>query len=288
MDSKIAAVVTFYFPHSSVIQNIKSYAGSIDKLFVVDNSETSDNQIVQRLKSINNVLYLPQHENKGIAFALNLASELAIQEGYEYLLTMDQDGVASPDMVKKLIQCFSLDKKIAVVSAFHHFEVGRKSINRPSGCNQTLTVMTSGNIININILKKIGGFNNDLFIDYVDHDFCLRLNRAGYKVFICNSAILKHNLGEIKQKFFFSRKVYPTNHSPIRMYYRTRNRFYVYKKNQDHFADYIRNDKMAFIKEILKIIIYEKNKLLKIKMIIIGYSDYRKNKFGKFIAKTKT
>ena len=37
--------------------------------------------------------------------------------------------------------------------------------------------MTSGNLLNLKIAEKIGDFEEKLFIDEVDHDYCYRIRR---------------------------------------------------------------------------------------------------------------
>ena len=43
-------------------------------------------------------------------------------------------------------------------------------------------VIASGNIINLQAWNKVGRFDNSLFIDEVDHDFCHRLTQEKYKI----------------------------------------------------------------------------------------------------------
>ena len=130
------------------------------------------------------------------------------------------------------------------------------------------------------ILNNAGGYRENFFIDYVDHEICLRLNKLGYKIYKCNKCVLKHYLGKIEEKKFLTRKVYTTNHSPIRLYYRTRNRFYVNKIYKKQFPEFFKKDKKDFWKSFLKVVLFEKNKLKKIRFFILGYIDYKKNRFG--------
>jgi len=115
----------------------------------------------------------------------------------------------------------------------------------------------------------------------VDFEFCFRLRRKGYNIYINNAAILTHSVGELKKWRLFGITYYSTNHSPIRLYYRTRNRFYVRNLYYKEFTKFFKNDLWSFIKVIVKIILVESNKFAKLKMIIRGYIDYQNNIFGK-------
>lgn len=280
---KIAAVVVLYYPELSVLENINSYIDQVDKLFAVDNSDKVNDTLKEKIQNLHKSEYISNQTNIGIAAALNIGIKKANDGGFEYLLTMDQDSEAPPSMISKLMECFAIDNKIAIVSPFLHHPKGRNvayTIDKP--CEQVVTVWTSGNLIKLNIIKSIGGFKEELFIDYVDHEFCLRLNQMGFKVYVCKNTILKHNLGKIEEVNLIFRKVYPTNHSAIRLYYRARNRFYVKQKYKKVSPKFFKQDNKDFWKSFLKVILFEKNKLKKVKYFVKGYLDFKKNIFGKY------
>ena len=89
--NKIAGAVILYYPANSFLQNIESYLRKLDKLFVIDNTP-DNNKALGKLLEIENVVYKHNGENKGIAARLNEAATLAIKEGYDWILTMDQDS----------------------------------------------------------------------------------------------------------------------------------------------------------------------------------------------------
>ena len=280
---KIAAVVVLYNPDMNILENIKSYIDQVGKLYVVDNSDKLDGSLIEEIKSFNKIENITSKTNIGIAAALNIGAERAIEEGFDYLLTMDQDSEASPSMVTKLLECFSEDSKIALVSPVVLHKIGKTYVQKSEkACEQVYSAWTSGNLIDLNVAKAAGGFEEGLFIDYVDHEFCLRLNKMGFKIYKCNQAYLKHSLGRIEEINLIFRKVYPTNHSAIRLYYRTRNRFYVKKTYKNVLPEFFKEDNIEFWKGFLKAILFEKSKIKKIKFCLMGYVDYKKNKFGKF------
>ena len=195
---------------------------------------------------------------------------------------MDQDSEASPFLVSNLLECFSQDSQIAVVSPILQHRIGRKIKDKKTkSCEEVLSTWTSGNLVDLSKFQKIGGYREDFFIDYVDHDFCLRLNKMGFKVYVCNKTFLKHSLGNIEEVNLIFRKVYPTNHSAVRLYYRTRNRFYLKKTYKSIIPTFFKQDDKDFWKSMLKAVLFEKNKLKKVKYFILGYLDYRKNILGK-------
>ena len=280
---KIAAVVVLYNPEDIVINNLSSYINQIDKLYVLDNSETINSNLVEKIKSFTIVEYIWNKKNVGIAAALNIGTQRAIEEKFDYLLTMDQDSEAPPSMVSTLLECFLVDSKVASVAPLLLNPVGLKAnINTNKPCEQVLTVWTSGNLLDLTIFQTMDGFRSDFFIDYVDHEFCLRLIKSGFKIYLCNKVLVKHHLGNIEEINLLFRKIYPTNHSPLRLYYRTRNRYYVKKIYRHSVPEFFKGESMQFWKSYIKVILFEKNRFKKIKYIIRGYCDYRRNRFGKY------
>ena len=96
---KLACVVVFYNPSDDNISNIDAYKGVVDKVYVVDNS---DDDIV-RLKDDKVIKYIKLGKNLGIAKALNIGAENAINDGFKWLLTMDQDSKITKQNVLDMI-----------------------------------------------------------------------------------------------------------------------------------------------------------------------------------------
>jgi rhamnosyltransferase len=142
-------------------------------------------------------------------------------------------------------------------------------------------VMASGNLISVGIFTKVGFFNERMFIDYVDNEFCIRCHINKLQILEADDAILKHNLGNIGVHFFMGKRLITTNHNHIRRYYNARNRVYVYKKYIKIFPKWVLSDVKSFIKEIIGIIFFEKDKMKKIILIIKGINDGLKNRLGK-------
>ena len=282
--TRIAAVVILYNPDNNILENINSYANQVEKVFVVDNSDFSNEALLNKTDSFINVEYVFNNSNIGVAAALNIGAKMAIEQGFDYLLTMDQDSKADEAMVFKLLELMQSSERIGIVSAEHY----DKDIHNPIEpenlfVKNVLFTITSGNLLRLNAYKILGGFLDQLFIDHVDHEYCLRLNQNNYKVIKTNEVLVFHKLGNSNRRKFFRWTFYPSNHSPLRLYYRTRNRLFVDKLYRKAFPEYVRRDKRNFIRELFEIIVFEKKILAKISMIIKGYIDYKKNRFGKYL-----
>ncbi|MDD5717849.1 MAG: glycosyltransferase family 2 protein [Sulfuricurvum sp.] len=280
---KIAAAIILYHPDLSVLQNINSYLSDVDILFAIDNSEVTNPSFVEKIIRNPKIHYLSNHGNKGIAYALNVGAKKAMEMGYHWLLTMDQDSHATTTMIQEMFKC-STEKdlsKISIIAPFHANPYHRFP-STDLQCSRVLTTMTSGNLLNLEAYAVIGPFRDDLFIDYVDNEYCLRSTSLGFTVIQANKAILNHNLGNLKQHTFFWKKFYSTNHSPIRRYYAFRNRSKIIELYTELFPLYCRFEKSRFFVDSIIILLYEKQKFSKFKMMLRGLVDYKRNIFGKY------
>lgn len=260
--NKIAGVVVLYFPTERVNSNIKTYINHVEKLWIIDNTP---NELKFKYDK-NKVEYIKLYKNLGIATALNLAAQKAIKEGYNWLLTMDQDSQFEKNslgIMLETLNCIDIEK-IGILSPFHKTK-GREHVYANELEKKEIT-MTSGNLLNLNIYKEIGGFLDKLFIDEVDHEYCYRLIKNNYKILQNNKSILKHELGDIKVYKFYKIKIIITNHSKIRQYYMARNRVYIIKKYSNKRIQYLGKVILKFI----KVLLFEKDKIKKIKYNLKG------------------
>jgi rhamnosyltransferase len=282
--TRIAAVVILYNPDENILENINSFANQVEKVFVVDNSDFSNEALLNKTDSFINVEYVFNNFNIGVAAALNIGAQRAIDQGFDYLLTMDQDSRASIGMVKELLSIIQSSENVGIASAEHlDIDIFNQPEPKHLYMKDVLFTITSGNLLSLDAYKSVGGFLDMLFIDHVDHEYCLRLNKNNYKVIRTNRVLVYHKLGNTNRRKFFRWIFYPSHHPPLRLYYRTRNRFLVDNLYKKSFPEYIKRDRRNFIRELFEIIAFEKNIWAKIKMIFQGYIDYKKNRFGKYL-----
>lgn len=288
MMCKVAAIIVSYNPDSNLFDSINLLLNQVEKVIIVDNG--SKEKYVKYIKSINEdkIEIILNKENLGVATALNIGVRKALKNGYEWILTMDQDSKASPDMVKKMFNVYNSinrEERKDILSIFPNFVDERiQSIEENSNMNSYEYVdadITSGNLLRKEVFEKVGFFDDSLFIDLVDTDFCMRLNEKGIKMIKIRDAVLYHSLGESKTIKGILGSFNTSNHSALRRYYMTRNRFYIWEKYKGLNSFTLNRDKKLFKKEFVKIILGEKDKVNKIKMVLRGYKDYKKGIKGK-------
>lgn len=278
---KTAAVVILYNPDSKVLKSIESYIEQVELLFAYDNSENENSLITNELKKNPKIIYVNNNGNLGIAKVLNLAAAKAIELGYDFLLTMDQDSAAPENLVKDLLASLNKLDCVGLISPLHSNIYNTHEKLKNTGISKVDTIMTSGNLLKLEAYKKVGGFNESFFIDYVDIEYCLRLRSNNYNVYRCSNIVLKHNEANIAEKKIFNLKFYPTNNAPFRLYYKTRNLLYLKDIYKNKFSSNLKDEYLCYLKNFIKMLLFENNRLLKIRMILLGIIDYFKRKEGR-------
>lgn len=283
---KLAAVVVLYNPEHEIIDNICSYIDQVEKLYIVDNSEIPNQNLIIQLGNIKNAEYISNKENLGIAKALNIGAFKAIKDQYEWLLTIDQDSKPQTDMINNMLDFIEKNdiENIGIISPIQIIQANQ-NIKYSTLSEEKDLVMTSGNILNLKIFETVNGFLDYLFIDQVDHEYCLRIKNYGYKIIQINNAFLDHQLGERKKIkiLFFSKE--RNQHSPLRIYYIFRNGLYVNKKYKKLFPEFNKYIKNVFRNEIICTFLVSEDRIKKFKFIIQAYFDYKNNIFGKYLEK---
>lgn len=272
---KLAGVVVLYNPTVDDINNIDSYKKYLDHLYVVDNSTQNNKNLFDKMS---NVSYFSFTKNIGLASALNYACKRAYDAEYEWILTMDQDSKFKN--FKGFLDSFKqIDlKNVAVVSPWHKTEY---KIEKPEKNIESVDyVMTSGNLVNLKKLERVGWFLDWLFIDGIDMELCFKVKKHGYDIVRINEVELQHFLGNFCKHTLFKRDFETTNHSAIRRYYISRNMMYLKKMYEDMNRDFFRINSNTS-KTIFKIICFEKNKIKKIYMIFLGKLHYYFGRKGK-------
>ena len=116
---KIAAVVILYNPIEEVLPNILACTEQTELVYVFDNSEKINQELIKKIVNIERVEYHNNNGNKGVAYALNKGARLAIENQFDFLLTMDQDSHITSGLIEKMIKnCSGIDK-LGIISPLH-------------------------------------------------------------------------------------------------------------------------------------------------------------------------
>ncbi len=280
--NKICGLVTLYNPQENYLLNISTFSRFLDRLFVVDNSpaEQSVNHAAL-LQRFPNAVLLSTGKNLGIATAINLGIKAALKHNAHWLLTMDQDSYFCPLQAERFFCSVNfVDKERAAILSPQHNPT--QLDDGPCSFEETEVAWTSGNLLNLELIQKIGLFDEKLFIDSVDHDYCFRVNLSGFKVLQATNCYLVHPpLGEKSSGNFLGKKKnnYDT-HSPKRMYFIIRNGLYLSRKYKSEYPVFIKKHQKHIRKYFIKSLKYSDRRTEYLQYCIRAVNDYRHGIFG--------
>jgi len=289
---RIYAAIVSYNPEADLLGNVMALRDQVAHVLVVDNcSQISGIDVLASLEQMSGVTVLRRSENGGIAIALNEAVRHAQEFGADWLATFDQDSRVEPGMIQAMLQVYDSypeKEKVAILAPQYQDRSGTLLRNfavlpdqQSTEYTKVLTVITSGNLVKVSQFNTVGLFREDFFIDYVDHEFCLRCNKMDRIVLQVRAAVLTHNLGNRGEHVFCGREVGVTNHSALRRYYITRNRLYTYRQYITVFPGWVVQDGYAFIKEMVRLFIYEADRTSKLTAMLRGIVHGTLGRLGK-------
>lgn len=279
---KRAGVVILYNPSTEIVGNINSYIDFLDKLFIVDNSGISHENILPSLKR--EIIYIYNGNNLGIAVVLNNICKMAIKQCFNFILVMDQDAkFLNPKTIQAYSQCFNQIKdlkSVAVISLMGGPQITEESFDKfykeKYQYKETFLVPNAGAWINLDLYSRIGGFDEKLFIDGVDYDYCLKAIQIGYRIIKFVNLSLYRRPGR-PQKFL--NKIIAL-YSPERLYYLSRSHLYLWLKYYKKFPFIIlQSIYFTFIYRLLANFIFTNEKNKTFNCIIKGFSDALQEKF---------
>jgi len=238
--SKVIAILVAYLPNKDIITGtINSINRQVSNLIIVDNSPDGCDILNDEGNFGNkaNISFIIIGENVGIARAQNIGIRKALEMKADLILLSDQDTVFPNHYVRKMLnkyeQLKDKEKVAAIVPDFA--ETNRKGerqgftifnsiflrrIFPKSGCHVITQAISSGMLIPSEIFKLVGLMDEDLFIDWVDLEWCWRASSKGYKIIGCADVVIEHTLGDVVTKVVG--KSYSIR-TPIRDYYIIRN-----------------------------------------------------------------
>ena len=281
--TRIAGVVVLYDPPSGILERIETYRNQVEVLFAIDNSERVGSRIQETLEKLGNVVYQWNGRNLGIARALNTGAALAIQRGCDFLLMMDQDSEGSPTLVEELLRAHSDVVKfhVGILYAYHEYQNYHQRKGKDT-VSEIFLADTAGTLLDLQAYRKAGSFLEDLFIDYVDFEYCLRLHSKGFTLWRVNNATIYQRLGNLSPAKFLWWKVGVSNHTPIRMYYRIRNRLVVARNYFKYYPAWSLKEFILTPYVLVKMLAFEEHRWEKTKMAGRGIRDFALGRLGKY------
>lgn len=203
----------------------------------------------------------------------------AKNDGYKWVVTLDQDSVAPPNLVDEYLKHINTPNLGMICCKIIDRNFGERQYDKShaKGVEDVELCITSASAIKIDAWEQVGGFCEKMFIDAVDFDMCFSLKENGYRIIRTNDVKLLHEVGHSRKVTFLGREELVFNHNPLRCYYMIRNGILLGKRHHQ----LLRQIGLA-IKRMILVNIYEDNRLNKNKMIFKGFYHAIMGKYGKY------
>ncbi len=264
----VCTVVVFYNGDEAIIEKIKGYKSFSKHVVIVDNSTNTDcsRSLKEALNEEGEIVLIDNEGNAGIAKALNQGLNKAEELGDKLLLTMDQDSLIERKAVETLVHAIDVENNV--------ISVGPNYQNRQIEEDKEVSfLITSGNLLYIEKVKKIGGFKEELFIDCVDIDLSFNIVASEYRIKLVHDAYMQHAIGEYEESRLL--KIKYLSHKPERFFYKYRNNIYIQKKYRKILRKRCLILFVSLCYESLRLIFVERDKIKKIKYALKGIKESR-------------
>ena len=296
---QFAAVIVTYYPDKSTLEYLRDLSMICEHIVIVDNT-ARDN--FSSLDDLHNITTIINSENIGLASAFNIGISKAREMGVRYVFLFDQDTRVSPSFFENMLSFYKRIKNItnkcalcvpdyidrnlqshAIFPLVSRFKVLRLACNDIKHYipKKALISITSGSLLDIEKYEHIGPLRDDYFIDFVDIEYCLRINTMGLVVALNCNEVIDHSVGKRENKRFININIKPNHHLPLRRYYIARNGVYTTILYLKKYPAYAFLSLSQFIHELISIVIYERNKIKKIYSFALGLFHGLTGKMGK-------
>lgn len=268
------SIVVTYNPDIAILNKaLSAVREQVSKLFVIDNNSLNKSDVcclIEEFKS-DSIIFQSNDANKGLSVVYNEIFRKAKELGVEWILILDQDTVISSTLVSSFLG-YTHEAEIAILCP--QIEDRNDATFMKAQKNEEIEYcINSGSFVRVEAWERVEGYDENLFIDLVDYDFCKRIRQEGYKIKRLHKEVISHSIGEKQIHNILGIKVVVYNHSAIRKYDQVRNWFYLDQKYHGHVT-------LLPIKRLLicliKVWIWENDKLNKTTAILRGMREGNK------------
>jgi rhamnosyltransferase len=284
----IVAVLVTYRPDAAVIEYVQRIAEQVREVIVVDNATDGvAAEWINSLDAMSGVSLIRNSANLGIAAALNLGVRRALQTGCSWIATFDQDTGIPVNYFERLVSVYhtcSEPGKVGMVVPGGWTESDESKRHNTQGVpvwSFVVGAIASGSLIKPEVFGAAGFYDEELFIDYVDTDFCLRAQKSGFKILSVASVFLEHELGQRQTRNLLGFPLSFRIHTAWRYYYIVRNRLLLYRRYGTIAPGWLLHDFRWLIMELGRIFLLETGRGPKIRAVFDGIKDGLKNKSGR-------
>lgn len=298
----VFAVIVTYNPDLGMLHElVEALLPQVGTAMIVDNGSVVDLTQWCKNSGHDNLILHRLASNMGIAAALNEGFSRSVASGANFVVTFDQDSCPESDHVVSLMNHWfdlssrsnGIEKIGAIGPSFYDgrsgnfeypfyrangFKVVKQYSSNDKNIVKTDALITSGMLVPTAMWCSGLKFNENLFIDFVDTEWCFRSRALGYMHYGCFDVKMRHELSEASPAIFFGLIV--LKYSPIRRYYHFRNCLHLIFRSYVPIAFRIRLVGGLFLR-FLTVPFIDEKPYSSIKSIAAGIYDVIRGRYGR-------
>lgn len=286
MSKKVAIILVNYNGEkfqTECIQSIYNMNYNNYDIIIIDN-DSKDNSVKIVKEKFKDIILIETGKNNGVAKGNNIGIEYALNNGYEYVLLLNNDTEVDKQMLTKMLEKASEDILVTCKMYYYtpsnkiwyaggqinwnkgtttHFGMDEFDVDKYNESRFVEYTPTCCLLVHRFIFEKIGIMDEKYFMYYDDTDFCARVKNNGFRVWYEASAKLWHKVSSSSGG----------EDSPLSIYYCTRNRLYFIDK---HCKNKVISNLFFYTTRSIRYFKYKDK--VKRKMMVKGMKDYNNNK----------
>lgn len=221
-------------------------------LFIYDNSQ---NEQVDTLFSFQNVRYVHDGTNPGLAKAYNAGRHCLNEVQGDLLLLLDQDTLLDEHYLERLLS-LSLDPEVGAyvpIVSSHGRQIspvfsdkyigGQSELPKAGTYSEKIMSINSGTVLPEATLGSIGSFNLDFPLDFLDHWLFWKIHQLDKKISVLNNH-LTHDLSVLDYQTINSKR-YESIIRGETLFYK--------KYDQEQFYNHRRHLLLRTVKQFLRV-----------------------------------
>ncbi len=299
--TNVASVTVSYNNKLTLKKHIESLLAqtcSLKEIIVVDNASTDGTQEMISALFGERITFIPLLTNTGVAGGLTVGLKHAFKKGYDWFWIFDQDSVPVPSALEALIKVQRILQPTDPIGILASLPICNETgviyegwswhdrIRKIPSSWQSQpvyfvdTVISSGSMIRREVIREVGYPREEYFIDFVDHEYNLRVRKKGFRIAVVTNSIIHHSIGNPKIVARLGNQRIRLRHPPWREYYKSRNETYTIWYHIPGWRAKIFSFAIL-LRRIFGIAIYDDKRVQRLKMILLGFWHGIKGSLGR-------
>ena len=273
-------LITLFNPDHKSIENINAIARQADRTILCDNSPQI---LTEQFEEGLNIVYRFNDANLGLSRAFNkvLKDDSFGWTDQDYIFFFDQDTVIPDGHLKKMVRVFEKARQENINLGC----LGPSYYNTSSGTQESgqggeklmphlrkvNALITSSMLTEYRVLRDVGFWNEDLFLDLCDWDLSWRVMDKGYVCAMTDVCVVRHSIGKGEVK---AGVIKAKEGAPFREYYQTSDCLKLIGKGYTPLVYKLRFMAQVTVRPVLHLALLP-DKKERLRYIKKGFSDYR-------------